>query len=169
MLVWESTTLSTIKDIDTNSHRKGVQVVPLSRRVEEYSGEIAIRVLIPQLSDDQSEELRETRKEFKGRPYEKDKWELICSCYDGPGGRNTLDLQSLFCSELVAEVYQRIGLLDKSNPSNEYTPANFAKGYDDFLAPAEDLVFDLVNCIVPDFFNNRRITTLTIPSVFNFG
>jgi hypothetical protein len=37
------------------------------------------------------------------------------------------DLTSLFCSELVAEAYQRLGLLDESTPSNEFTPADFSE------------------------------------------
>jgi hypothetical protein len=40
------------------------------------------------------------------------------------------DLSSLFCSELVAESYQVMGLLPagkKDKPSNEYVPADFSK------------------------------------------
>jgi hypothetical protein len=39
-------------------------------------------------------------------------------------------LNSLFCSELVAEAYQAMGLLPESppgRPSNEYTPRDFAR------------------------------------------
>ena len=44
----------------------------------------------------------------------------------GAGGASDEDLSSLFCSELVAEAYQRIGLLGDSVPSSEYTPGDFA-------------------------------------------
>jgi len=48
--------------------------------------------------------------------------------YDGIGGRNQKDLTSLFCSELLAETYIRMGLLpeDPKHPSNEYTPKDFS-------------------------------------------
>jgi len=51
--------------------------------------------------------------------------ELLKSAYDGPFGKNEEDLSSLFCSELVAEAYQRLGLLTEGTPSNEFTPADF--------------------------------------------
>jgi hypothetical protein len=35
-------------------------------------------------------------------------------------------LSSLFCSELVAEVYQKMGLLTEKLPSNEYIPKDFS-------------------------------------------
>ncbi len=53
--------------------------------------------------------------------------ELVKAAYDGPFGRNTEDLSSLFCSELVAEAYQRLGLLSEAKPANEYTPADFSE------------------------------------------
>lgn len=62
-----------------------------------------------------------------GREYEQDQIELIKAAYDGPLGRNSEDLTSLFCSELVAEAYQRLGLLSEEKPSNEYTPAEFSE------------------------------------------
>jgi len=54
------------------------------------------------------------------------------SAYDGFLGDNKEDLSSVFCSELVAEALQRLGVLYEHNedggyPSNEYTPADFGK------------------------------------------
>lgn len=49
---------------------------------------------------------------------------------DGPFdkllGQNAEDLSNMFCSELVAEAYQQIGLLADGLPSNEYVPGDFA-------------------------------------------
>jgi hypothetical protein len=41
-------------------------------------------------------------------------------------GINKEDLSSLFCSELVAEAYQKMGLLTEQLPSNEYIPKDFS-------------------------------------------
>ncbi len=126
--VWESTTLSSLTDLDTQIPRKGVQLVPLSARMDSYGGEIAIRQLQEvDLGPADVKKLMAFRKEVKGRKYEEDKIELIKAAYDGPLGRNAEDLSSLFCSELVAEAYQRLGLLDEEKPSNEYTPADFSE------------------------------------------
>ena len=127
--LWESTKVSSLVDLDTNVPRKGVQLVQMSSRVEDYAGEIAVR----QLEDDPIDqhalgELMEFRREVEGREYEQDKIELIKAAYDGPLGRNAEDLTSLFCSELVAEAYQRLGLPNEEKPSNEYTPADFSSG-----------------------------------------
>lgn len=127
VLVWESTTLSDLVDLDTGEARKGVQLVPLSDRVNRYEGKMHIRYLVDvERTDEMMTSLSQLRREVKGREYQKDEVELIKAAYDGPFGENTEDLRSLFCSELVAEAYQRMGLLSEEPPSNEYTPKEFS-------------------------------------------
>ncbi len=126
--VWESTTLSSIVDLDTKLPHKGVQLVPFSSRIEGYGGEVAVRQLDGVTFDDGDiKNLMLLRRKLAGKKYEQDKIELIKAAYDGPLGRNSEDLTSLFCSELVAEAYQRLGLLSEDKPSNEYTPADFSE------------------------------------------
>jgi len=43
--VWESTTLSDVADLESKMPRKGVQLVPLSARINRYDGDIAVRRL----------------------------------------------------------------------------------------------------------------------------
>lgn len=127
ILIWESTTLSNIADIESGKERKGVQLVPLSERIRKYNGEASIRMLKDiEVSPEMLKELSLFRAEVKGRPYEKNQIELVKSAYDGPLGVNTEDLSSLFCSEMVAEAYQRMGLLSEEKASNEYTPKDFS-------------------------------------------
>ena len=126
ILLWESTTLSNIADVESGKERKGVQIVPLSERIKKYDGEISVRMLDQKPTPEMHKELSLLREEVKGRPYEKSKIELFKAAYDGPFGRNNEDLSSLFCSELVAEAYQRMGLLSEDKASNEYTPKDFS-------------------------------------------
>lgn len=126
---WESTTLSNLEDADTGKLTKGVQRVELSERLERCfsSGyEISVRPLSKALTDDMIKALNYFRHEVSGRPYELDKIQLLKSAYDKIFGENKEDLSSLFCSELVAEAYQRMGLLTEKTPSNEYTPKDFS-------------------------------------------
>jgi hypothetical protein len=126
---WESTTLSNLQDADTGKLTKGVQRVELSERLERCfaSGyEVSVRPLAKSLTDDMIRALNDFRHEVSGRPYEKDKIELLKTAYEGIFGNNKEDLSSLFCSELVAEAYQRMGLLTEKMPSNEYTPKDFS-------------------------------------------
>ena len=128
VFLWESTTLSDVKDAIDGRAKRGVQLVLLSDRLQNYKGEAAVRHMQDyEVNEDDYKKLIAFRQKVKNRDYEQDKRELIKAAYDGPMGHNQEDLSSLFCSELVAEAYQEIGLLTSALPSNEYTPKDFAK------------------------------------------
>ena len=123
-------------DIETGTVRRGVELLPLRHKI--FSGwynRVAIRRLVD-VTDEQRNALYmkmlELRREWQGRPYEKSQIQLILSAVDIhenflPFLRNQHeDLSSLFCSELVAAAYQRMGLLGDEKLSNEYTPDDFA-------------------------------------------
>ena len=127
LCLWESTTLSGIADLVSGKARRGVQLVPMSHRVRAHDGAIAVRHLVATGLDDAfvAETLRDLRRELRGRPYERSMIELARAAAEaGNGGEE--DLSSIFCSELVAEAYQRLGLLGDRPPSNHYAPADFA-------------------------------------------
>jgi hypothetical protein len=132
VLLWESTTSGHPDDHSTPEGQKpkrGVQLPPLSKRVRDYDGQVALRQINQPLSSDQIGRLTRFRHEVKDRDYDYDALELLRSAMDeGLFWRNREDLQSFFCSELIAEGYQRMGLLEESKPSNEYTPDDFAQG-----------------------------------------
>ena len=131
VFLWESTTLTTLKDAIDGKTKRGVQLVLLSDRLQRYSGEAAIRRLKNyKMTPKKYRKLMKLREKLRNRPYEKDKIELIKAAYDGLLGHNEEDLSSLFCSELVAEAYQKLGLLKEpplGQPSNEFTPKDFAE------------------------------------------
>ena len=123
-------------DIESGKVRRGVELVPLGLKM--FSGwydRVAVRRLT-EVDDKQRREMYEQlllfRKEVQGRPYEKNKIELILSSIDAQEKylsflRNTHeDLSSLFCSELVAEAYKRMGILNTNKFSNEFTPDDFS-------------------------------------------
>ena len=127
VLLWESTTLGTAADVFSGRIEKGVMLVPLSARLRNYRGEVAVRMLSVQ---DRSPVIRAAsvvREKYKRTPYERNYWELFRSAYDGLFGQNRRDTSSLFCSEAVAELYQAAALLPGDPPSNEYTPEDFAR------------------------------------------
>lgn len=115
-------------------------------RFQLYSGwndRIAFRRLTG--IDDESreemyKELLHFRKEVQGRPYEKSKVDLAFSSLDFKEEYLTFlhnsdeDLSSLFCSELVAEAYQRMGLLNTAISSSEFTPDDFTSARDSKLS-----------------------------------
>lgn len=126
VLVYQSTTLSKAMDLTSGEAVQGVQINLLSESIRIYNGDIGVRHLDVLRTPAMIQALTLFREEMKGKPYEENKLELIKSAWDGPFGHNEEDLSSLFCSELVAEAYQRMGLLSEEKPSNEYTPKDFA-------------------------------------------
>ena len=69
--------------------------------------------------------LNDFRREMRGRPYEENMLDLVRAAHDYDGEVTSEDLSSLFCSELVAEAFQRMGLLTDDKASDEYTPGDF--------------------------------------------
>jgi len=130
-LLWEASGLLNLPDLDTGRPNKGVQLVPLSDRISVYHGRIALRLLEAERTPKMIDELYAFREEMKGRPYEENDIELLKAAYDGPGGMNQEDFSSLFCTELIAEAYQRMGLLGAEKPANEYTPHDFCSDQQD--------------------------------------
>ena len=127
VLLWESTTLSSLRDIVSGKARKGVQLVALSERLRTYDGTAAVCTLKgAHLAAGDMRALAHFRREVRGRPYEQSKLELLFSVFRRWCGLGE-DLSSLFCSELVGEAYQRMGLLPPGVPSNSYTPADFGR------------------------------------------
>lgn len=125
VFIWESG-ISKAKDFFEGKPVLGVQLVLLSERLRLSSDPIICRPLKNALTDDQYQKMIEFRNEIKNRPYEKNMVELFKSAYDGPFGQNKEDLSSIFCSEMIAEALQRVGLLTEDIPSNEWTPADFS-------------------------------------------
>eukprot|EP00435_Cladocopium_sp_Y103_P018681 s2535_g4.t1 len=71
-----------------------------------------------------------TFEEFKGKKYEKSFWTsasmAFCDAVEVCGiGQSQEDVSSLFCSEFVAEVLQRGGVLHKTRASSEFIPMDF--------------------------------------------
>ena len=130
-------------DVESGKVVRGVELLPLRHQI--YSGwyeRVAIRRLTG-VDDEQRKQmykdLLKFRTEVQGRPYEKSDLELARSALDFQEDylsflRNTHeDLSSLFCSELVAEAYKRMGILNTEKLSNEFTPDDFSSARDSKL------------------------------------
>ena len=130
--LWESTTLNDTPDI-YHKKRKGVQIVQLSERLKGYKGKVVVRMLHDfEFGEEQEKILADLRKEVNNAPYEKNWLSLAKSALDKTfvGKNKKKDLSSLFCSELVAEAYMRLGLIEDNQVSSEYTPADFSEKED---------------------------------------
>lgn len=126
-LLWEATLDTELPDITTHEMGSGVNLYDLELWIRHYGGETVIRQLRVERTDTMRAALLEFYREARGRPYERNRLELFRAVYDGPLGKNrNEDCSSFFCSELVAEAYQRMGLLSPTPSANEYTPGDFS-------------------------------------------
>ena len=128
--------LTGLVDVGSGEVLNGVELLPLKNKI--FSGwydRVAIRRLTGISKEDRDRmytQLLDFRKEIQGRPYEKNKLELILSAIDFHEdylsflSNTEEDLSSLFCSELVAEAYKRMGLIETAKNSNEFTPDDFS-------------------------------------------
>jgi len=133
VLLYESTTLSNLRDVSSGRKVRGVQLVNFSRRVATYNGRIWVRRLDKPLDRQQRRIMEQTRKEFAGKGYEQSLWQLIRAGFKW--SLQMADLGTIFCSELVAELFQRWGFLSRKIPANEHNPGDFRQGgcVDDFM------------------------------------
>ena len=82
VLLWESTTLSNVKDVMDGKAKQGVQLVALSERLRTYEGDAAVRCLKAARTPAMNSKLMKFREEVKNRKYEASKIELIKAAYD---------------------------------------------------------------------------------------
>jgi len=102
--------------------KNGVQISLLSNRLDGYKGKVWVRRMECNRDAIFFQTLRDLRQEFKGKKYERNLWELLGAALPW---RNVANLETIFCSELIAEAFQRWGFLLPLKPANEYTPADF--------------------------------------------
>lgn len=130
VLIYQSTPVCKAKDFFDGNLKNGVQINVMSEAVRGYNGKVAVRHLAAERTPQMLAGLSRFRQRVKDRPYETRIVDMVRAVWDGPLGHVEEDLSSLFCSELVAEAYQHMGLLPPNESggkeSTEYTPKNFS-------------------------------------------
>lgn len=154
--LWEASRDTNIDDLDSGHARPGVQLVPLQDRLREYEGRVALRRLLDvELGSGELQALAQLRAGLVSRPYRDSKLELMAAGYAraalrlGAAARRIVGLPEpqalrpvqragqaleqaagVFCSELVAQAYQELGLIRcsrRGRPAHLYTPADFSE------------------------------------------
>ncbi|MGH6906082.1 MAG: hypothetical protein ACREIR_25465 [Geminicoccaceae bacterium] len=109
--------------------RRGALVVRLAVRIAEFPGRIGVRCLNRALAAAQCDRLEALRREVAGRAARRGLLDLMGAADDGWLGARPEILGDPTDGELVAEAYQRLGLLDDLAPANGYRPWQFAERY----------------------------------------
>lgn len=129
--LWHSNkgSISKIPDVVSNSIKSGVQLNVFSKVIEYYNGNIYYEELITPNTFNGFKNIEAHIKNLSTKEYESDYTELFFAAYDGPCGMNSNNTYELFCSELVAYIYQKYHILKRDSndvPPNEYTPEDFS-------------------------------------------
>jgi hypothetical protein len=126
-LLWESVTDEDMGDLETGQARGGVRLVLMEPALTAYSGAVAVRLVTVKRTKKRLADLAAFREEMRGVPFEKSRVQLLRANRD----RNAAeDLTSVFCSELVAKAYMRMGLLSEKPSCNNYAPKDFTTDRD---------------------------------------
>ncbi len=88
----------------------------------QYSGGVASRLLVSEKAPDVKAVTKFIRAN-NGRAYENDIGELLNALSDG---NDKPDMETVFCSELTADLMQKLGIIDSKISSNNYLPSEFS-------------------------------------------
>ncbi|MDF1781990.1 MAG: YiiX/YebB-like N1pC/P60 family cysteine hydrolase [Alcanivoracaceae bacterium] len=123
-LVLESTTLSDSNDLLRGRPVNGIGLVPFRNKISEYQGDVALRRFDgPSLTPPKLRMVERLALRLCHRPY---KNYVLCHVRGYLAGYPGKDYSAMFCSELVAEMYRRIGWLKREIQPNSFVPGNFA-------------------------------------------
>ena len=105
----------------------GVAVYKFDKRLQflKTVSKVGVRRLNYKRTPEMMDGMYRLLDEMLGRPFEKDMMKLVRAA--GGVRNNEQDLSSVFCSELAAEAYKRMGVFkDDGKKTNNYLPKNWA-------------------------------------------
>ena len=112
--------------------RHGTALAPLAARIARFAGRVGVRCLSRPLERAQCDQLEALRRDL-ARPPQHGLLDLIAAADDGWLGARPEHLGEPTDAELVATVYQGLGLLDAVEtggpPPSHFRPRHFAGGY----------------------------------------
>lgn len=134
VLLWESNVQTDINDVILNKPKSGPQLLNFHEKVlydleHKLDSKVAIRHLYCNCYDKIVSGIKEAINEVHGAVFP----DLYHECHDPLEGRFKniqTPYDTIFCSELVAFTYVKMGLLSSINPTNSYFPVDFSEKVD---------------------------------------
>lgn len=132
-LLWESTALTNLPDQLFNDNKTGPKIVNLEERLKTYGSDLtpyvppvyAVRHLEVERTDEMINSLYELFTSLHGLP-NPGEWKMIFEVCEGKLFNIPSKLDNYTCSELVAESYIKMNLLDTEKVINAYMPKDFS-------------------------------------------
>lgn len=135
LLLLESTNTGESSDIGLGRPVRGVQLVRLADKLAAYDGAVALRRLeMDERPPGFDEAVRDIATLWRYRGYKDFTTTLLLDLLSA--NRRPQRVHRLFCSELVAETYKRLGIMCRRARSSRYVPGDFAREQQPFLTDA---------------------------------
>lgn len=129
-LLWHAELGKSIPDVWSGELQRGTQLHRLVDAVATWHhryGQLAwMRQIDPEVTTAMEDEALRVVNEFNGRAFPRT-GSLVKGWIRGRARRRT-DLEQIFCAEVVAITYERMGLLEAKRPPNWYDPGKFWSG-----------------------------------------
>jgi hypothetical protein len=131
-LLWHTELGQSMEDVWTGTHHRGAQLNRLDEAYRTWTrryGQLAyLRPFDGTVTREMEDELLRVIAEYDGRPFPSSlglSWRWLVGRF-----RREATGQAVFCAQLLAVTFRRMGLLDPQRPSNWYDPGRFWSGDD---------------------------------------
>lgn len=131
VLLWESDTESPVKDVILDKAKSGPMLVKLSERLK-YNfthgedSKMSVRHLYTERTPEMFKQLNEAISEVHQAVFP-DTYHEMLNPFKGRVLKKKTKLDTLFCSELAAYTFIKMGLLTSIHPVNSYFPLDFSE------------------------------------------
>ena len=128
-LLWHAELGMSLPDVWTGEHQRGVQLHRLADAVhvweDRYGQRAWVRQLEGTITPRQEDELMQVIAQYDGSPFPRTLG-LARSWVTGRVRRREVSKETLYCAELVAITYQRMGILPGRRPASWFDPGRFS-------------------------------------------
>jgi hypothetical protein len=129
-LLWHTELGRTLEDVWTGDHHRGAQLNRLDEAYRVWTGKYGQRAFVRQLSGEitkaMEDELLRVIESYDGRPFPKTS--RLARRWVAGRFRREATGDAVYCAQLLAITFRRMGLLDPKRPSNWYDPGKFWSG-----------------------------------------
>jgi len=129
-LIWHAELGASMPNVWTGKRERGSQLHHLDRAVSTWTHRYGQQPWFRQIDIDASDEMEnlalEVVAEFSGRPFPRTT--TLARHWIAGRARRRVTLTDIYCAELVALTFERMGLLGTERPANWYDPGRFWSG-----------------------------------------
>lgn len=129
-LLWHTELGRTLEDVWTGEHSRGAQLNRLDDAIGVWTGKYRQTAFVRQFDGEvtaaQEDALLRVIAEYDGRPFPRTR-RLVGKWLSGRLRREASE-QAVYCAELLAITFTRMGLLDARTPANWFDPGRFWSG-----------------------------------------